>query len=257
MTDTALAPAKLDIGKVVTDTFGVLGRNLPTFLGLSALLAGLPAAIQALGSRQIMIGAAAVARTPAVGNLGLQLVGALLLVVGYYLLLAALVNATVADLNGRKASINELIQTAAGRFWPLLGVMILMSLGVFIAAVALLIPGLMLMTAWAVVVPVKVVENPRDNQAFSRSLFLTRGNRWRIFGLLVLYVIGVWIVEVVLGVIGLGLRAIMPVVGTVATSALIAILINPVGATGTAVLYFELRRIREGVGPEALAAVFD
>ena len=118
MTDTALAPAKLDIGKVVTDTFGVLGRNLPTFLGLSALLAGLPAAIQALGSRQIMIGAAAVARTPAVGNLGLQLVGALLLVVGYYLLLAALVNATVADLNGRKASINELIQTAAGRFWP-------------------------------------------------------------------------------------------------------------------------------------------
>jgi tetrahydromethanopterin S-methyltransferase subunit D len=29
------------------------------------------------------------------------------------------------------------------------------------------------------------------------------------------------------------------------------------GATGGAVLYFELRRIKEGVGVEALASIFD
>ena len=34
-------------------------------------------------------------------------------------------------------------------------------------------------------------------------------------------------------------------------------LFSLVGATGTAVIYVELRRIREGASPEHLAAIFD
>ena len=254
MTDTALATAKLDIGRVIRETFGVIGRNFPTFFVLALLLVGLPALLQALLAPRIDLTAAAFRRPP---NSTLSSLASVLVAVGYYVLLGALTYGVVTDLTGRKSSIPECLRIGLQRFWPLVGLLILMVLGLALGFVLLIVPGFILMTMWAVVVPAKVVENPPIMQAFSRSRTLTKGSRWRVFGLLLLYTALILIVETVFGVLAGGLRQLIASEAAIVIFPLITVCNALFGTTGTAVIYFELRRIREGVGPESLAAVFD
>ncbi len=55
----------------------------------------------------------------------------------------------------------------------------------------------MMAVAWSVTVPVYVVEQTEVFSAFTRSADLTRGHRWRIFGLFVIYLVAIIIVEMV------------------------------------------------------------
>ncbi len=254
MTDTGTASAKIQIGQVMRQTFGVLGRNFPTFLILSLLLVGIPALIQALGQPRVNLGT-----VPAVApaNQLLNGVGSILFLIGYYILVGALTSGAVADLNGRKVGLSEALRVGLRRFWPLVGLVIVMSLGMVLGFLVLIVPGLWLLTAWSVVVPVKVVENVPFGQTFSRSLALTKGNRWRIFGLMLLYGLVILVVEGLFVVVAGGLRALLSSGVLVFVLPLANVLSCMVTATGTAALYFELRRVREGVGPEALASVFD
>jgi len=102
--------------------------------------------------------------------------------------------------------------------------------------------------------------------AFGRSNQLTKGNRWRIFGLFVV----IWLLLLVVGtVLGLVSAASMYSAGALENPAAAAlspvnIVINIVQQTITgmlftalfSVLYVELRRAREGLGAEGLAEIF-
>src|SRR6185295_18388499 len=103
--------------------------------------------------------------------------------------------------------------------------------------------------------PVTVVERPGIFAAFGRSAELTRGNRWRVFGIsLVVGVIG-WVINLLAGLTSLvtaGNAYAMSLVGWIATAALIV-----VGSVVAAVVYYYLRIAREGVSIEDIAAVFD
>jgi cytochrome c biogenesis protein CcdA len=46
----------------------------------------------------------------------------------------------------------------------------------------LVIPGIILIVGWGVAVPACVQEDLRPIQALSRSWYLTKGNFWRLFG---------------------------------------------------------------------------
>ena len=63
---------------------------------------------------------------------------------------------------------------------------ILAGLGVVIGLVLLIVPGLVLMTWWAVIIPVVVLEKRSAGEAFTRSRELVRGNGWGVFGVIVL-----------------------------------------------------------------------
>jgi hypothetical protein len=135
----------------------------------------------------------------------------------------------------------------------------------------LIVPGLILMVIWSVAVPAKVVEKIGVFDAFTRSRDLTRGRRWPIFGLFVLYAIAAWDPErPVLAAFAPfalakgrpngrddgGFASSISVIQLVADP-LIATITTLVSTAGLATLYSELRGSREGVGPEALASVFD
>jgi len=245
MADTSPS-AKLEIGRVIRQTFGVLGRNFGPLFLMALLLVGVPALIQNLGNPGVL-GPILPKGVPL-----LILVGLLLFLAGYYVLVGALTSATVADLNGRKLDLGECLRVGVRRFWPLLGLTIVTGLAVAVGLFLLIVPGLWLMTVWAVVGPVKVVEDVPFGQTFGRSLALTEGNRGRVTGLLLLY--GVFLV--LLSALSTALDIAGGVFAAVVT-ALVQTLNALVAASLTAVLYFELRRVREGVGPESLASVFD
>ena len=260
---TAAAPAKIGFGRVIQGVFGVLARNFVTFLILTVVLLGVPAVIVGLGFAQ-MIGGGVAAGGALIG------VGYLVMMLTLSILQAALIHTTVADLNGRRATVAEGLSTGLRHALPILGVMILFGLGVAFGAVLLIVPGIMLAVAWFVAIPSQVVERTGVFGAFSRSGRLTKDNRWRIFGLLVLWWIAYTVIQTtLLNIVGAGapgagavgaasgavLAAIPPAYWVVLL--LLTVANTMISGAGVAVIYYELRRVKEGVGPEALAAVFD
>jgi hypothetical protein len=254
MSTTSISTANLDIGRVIQTTFGVIGRNFAVFALLSLCFAGIPALIAGFGQMGITN------NTGAGSNWVTWLVASLVQFVALYVLQGALTHGTVLDLNGRKASFLSCLETGLRNALPLVALGIVTGIALVFGFIFLIVPGLMMLTAWAVTVPAMVVERRGVFEAFTRSADLTRGQRWSVFGLIVLYIVASWILGFIIaiptGVMAATTGAITTWPGIVAT-AIASVLQGILAATGGAVLYFELRRIKEGVGHEELAAIFD
>jgi uncharacterized membrane protein len=97
-----------------------------------------------------------------------------------------------------------------------------------------------------------VAERVGPIASLTRSAALTKGNRWRIFGLVVL-------VFLISGAIALASRPLQIYLGT--AGVIIAYLATGVAEafknTLYAVQFHDLRVSREGIGTERIAAVFD
>jgi len=125
-----------------------------------------------------------------------------------------------------------------------------------------IVPGVMMAVAWIVAVPALVVERTGVFGAMSRSAELTRGHRWPIFGLLVIYIIAAAIISSMVSVVvgaaaaSVSTAAMQPTLQLIAQP-LVSVITKLISSAGVASIYFELRSTREGIGPEALAAVFD
>lgn len=270
MTDTATGARPFEIGRVINRTFGAIGRNFVAFLLLAVILGGLPNLLFTWAQLKVT----GVTPSLAPQTLVLWFGGFLVVLLGSLILQAAIVHATIADLKGRRADVGETLGAGLRNCGPLLLLGILTWLGLMLGFLLLIVPGIILAVVWSVAIPVKVAENTGVLEAFSRSRDLTRGRRWPIFGLFLIYMVLVWIVQAL--VMGLGLAVAGALHGplnasgdgatafldvfqrsTLITSPITVTLIAMVSASGLAALYYELRASREGVGAEALAAVFE
>ncbi len=251
--------ANLDIGRVIQQTFGVLGRNIVTFLVLSVILVGIPGVL--VGFLQLNV-----LRT---GQLFAwpTVIGGLVAGLAAVILQATIIYGTVTDLNKAPASLADCLRVGLRIFVPVLAIGFLLTLAIGAGFVLLLVPGFMMLCAWCLCVPAYVVEQTGIFGAFSRSATLTKGNRWRIFLLMILYFIALFIIEALMGFFSAPMR--IAAGGAVAAAGALGpmrvLVFTPllntanslVGAVGVAAIYVELRRVREGVGPEGLAAIFD
>ena len=271
MTAEAVESGKLDIGRVISGTFQAIGRNFVTFAVLGLLLSGLPTGILSLVQGMWLSGQT---EAMAAGTFSFSPTyfttigyGALVALITTAILQGALIFATVQDLNGQKPQIGEALATGLRNFLPLLIVSILFGLAVVFGMILLIVPGIMIACAWCVAVPSLVADRTGIFESFSRSAELTRGNRWRVFGLFVL----LWVILLVLGMVFGAVTAAMIFSTPGALENPMAAATNPInivvsvvqqtitaviGATLIAVLYVELRRVREGAGPQWLAEIF-
>jgi hypothetical protein len=141
----------------------------------------------------------------------------------------------------RDSSLGELFGSVTPVFVPVIVVSILFGIGVAIGLVLLIIPGLILLTIWAVAIPVTVIERPGILRAFGRSRELVKGNGWQVFGTILL----VWLISIVIGAIGgLIADAIGGVIGALVV-AIVSALIAPVIALASALIYFALVGAKE------------
>jgi hypothetical protein len=257
MTAFASAAPRFEMGRVVSRTFGAIGRNWVVFGAISLLFGAIPYGIlQWLQMGEIDT------QTRAFSFSWWGPLSYVVDLLSSCLIQAALVHGTIVDLNGRRANFGDCLSTGLRYMLPVLGVGFLMGLGLLLGLVLLIVPGILMGLAWLVAVPAAVVERTGVTAAFTRSANLTRNHRGAIFGLMVCYWIVVWVVTMVMGALTLGAAygaaadTGLRIGSAVFTGAFQAI-IGMLGATGIAAIYYELRSIKEGVAPETLLSVFD
>jgi hypothetical protein len=155
-------------------------------------------------------------------------------------LFTAMVVGLVADTRDdhEHPSVGQLFGSVAPVFDRVVLVGVVAGIGIFIGFIAIVIPGLMLATVWAVATPVVVRERPRGLRALGRSRELVRGNAWSVFSVIFILVFLVGIVTS-----GIGLAADSAGVGVgVIVRVVVEIVTAPVGAFAGAVLYRDLSK---------------
>jgi len=245
--------ARFEIGRVLGNTFGLIGRNLIPFLLLAILFAGL---------RGWLLNTDA----PLVSSWA-PFAASILSLVFAMVLQGALTRAAVDDLSGKGVSFSGALGQGVAHILPLIGLGILAGIAFVIGLALIIVPGLFLIVRWAVAGPAIVVEDLGPTGAMGRSADLSRGHRWAIFGLLVLYAIvaygGIFGLAFLNNALGwpnatdasFGNFTTLQLAATGIDAALQAVL-SLISTVGTAAIYFELRRVKEGVDIEALAATF-
>jgi hypothetical protein len=249
-----------NIGSVLSNTFAVMGHNFVTFAVIAAL-----AEIPIVAFSWFLIGLNPFAPAPLAvppgfslfTYLGMAGAGGLVAFVFRCILQAALIHGSVADLNGRRASFADCLGTGLKSALPLIVIAILAALGLCVGFVLLIVPAIILSVGWSVIVPVRVVEQKAIFDVFGRSWQLTSGYRWPIFGLFIIVGLGSLALQFVITPLSGLISGSSESAIYMAAAVIVRVVLAMFGATLVGVVYYELRSVKEGIGPEALAAVFD
>ncbi len=246
MTEISMASGKLNVGGVFNQAFATL-KAKPLFFVFTGLMFGI--AHLAL-SRSGINGPDPSAISP-----GLVLVGVLLLVVLGAISQTLAARATEGPL-GTTASLD--FAPAVQAALPTLMNVVLTTLAcvflTFLGLIAFVLPGIFILLMLCVALPACILEGLSPIAALKRSRDLTRGNRWRLLGLVLLnglILIGVGIVVS----LPLGLASTLPGPAGGVFSIISSAVEGFVGVF-IAVLYthafLDLRRLHEASAPAPL-----
>lgn len=193
--------------------------------------------------------------------------GWVLLISLQYLLTAVIVYGTLQYLQGKRPGFLPPLLQGFRRLFPIAGVAVITSILFLIGFVLLIVPGVVIALMLCVAIPVVMVERPGVLAALSRSRELTKGSRWPLFGLFLVTMLFITVVQFVVAVpldsllfsdaltftIGVTAGAIIGAIASLAvqlfTTVFIAVVIG--------VAYHDLRVAKEGVSTEQIASVFD
>jgi uncharacterized membrane protein len=254
----------VSIGNIFARAFGTLGSNPVATLGIAFLFGALPTLIlyslaQTLGSQIVAsLGWAAV--------IAMGVLSALIAIVLSMITQGALVRATVAFSEGRKASFAESAMAGLRVALPLFLLGIASAVAIAFGLVLLVVPGVILYVIWSVAAPALVEEKLGPIEALGRSRGLTRGARWTVFGLIVILFVINWMFSGLVGIINImtyggpadiasGGWEGLPL-GYIVTNVISGTITSAIWGVVQSSLYVELRDWKEGPRTEALAEIF-
>jgi hypothetical protein len=239
------AQGEFRIGRVFSQAMAVLSRNFLTFF-VVALVAGLP--------RVLLLESAGRGVADGTGAVAKIVLGIFLSIVLGTLAQAVLLYGAFQDMRGRPVSLADCLRIGLARFFPIIGLAICMSVGIMVGFVLLIVPGVILAVMWFVSTPACVVEQLGPLASMARSSELTKGHRWKIFGMLLLVLIGAGIIGAVIGAaLGLTGSSILVTLGTLVWTGIWGAFY----AIFVVVTYHDLRVAKEGTDVHQIAAVFD
>ena len=237
--------APFRVGVALSKTFSIFSSRLGSFL-LLALIPLIPVLVLTL---LLLSGAQKGSLGPGAGAVG-ALSGFLTFVLQIVAQATALYGA-FQQMGGRPFSIGDSLSAGLQRSLPVIGVALLSGLGMVLAALLFVIPGIIVACMLYVAVPVCVIEKAGVFESLNRSAVLTKEYRWQIFGLLALVTIVAFIGGFVVTLLG----------GVVLWARLLSfgwqVAMTAFGAVLAAVVYHDLRVAKEGVEVGDLANVFD
>jgi hypothetical protein len=225
--------ARLDVGAVIRRVFNIYVDQAPVLMPAAAVVFVFTGILSALLT----------AASPT-----LALIGLIISLVATTLFTGMVVELVADVQDGRRdSSPGQLLRAASPVLGQLILVGIVAGVAIVIGFVLFIVPGLVLLTIWAVFAPVIVLERPPGLGALRRSRELVHGNGWQVFGVICVLII---LVVVISGVIEVAADSAGTGVGVV-VRVIVGVLTAPLSSLAAAVLYFELRGARTGAGPAA------
>lgn len=259
MTDASLPKPPLGVGTIISDSFGVYFRNfLPFYLVVlapSLLLLPLTAVMTA--------GEAVSPGSPPGAVFWIYMAATMAVLI---LQMIVLVRMTEAARAGRSVSPFAALKGSLGVLAPTALLYFLSALAATICIIFFLLPGLWLGAVLSVTAPA-VILGGAGFGGMGRSARLTKGYRWPIIGLYILF----WVfLAVIFAVLQAGQMAALDVwayaeftvasanagIGFLVVTTLLGAAFYPVFYILPAMLFLRLRDIKEGGGDEALTDVF-
>jgi hypothetical protein len=239
------AASGLRIGDILNRSLGLWSKLVMPY-GLIYAVAAAPNVLQTLAIREHRVA------TP--GSVGLMVGLVTIVAVLFGVLAQGVVMSAASSVAERgTATLSVAIYAAMKRFFPLIGAAVCMGFTVVLGFVLLVVPGLMLITAYFVVVPACVLEGLGPINSLRRSARLTKGYRWRIFGLVlimvVLSLVGSLLARVGVLMLGSVGAAILQLIATAAVGVFTSVV--------SVVAYRDMVAAKEGFGGQRIASVFD
>jgi hypothetical protein len=180
--------------------------------------------------------------------------------IGSALITAACVKAVSDAYLDHPTGIGISLRFAGRRLAAVIGMEILLSLGLVLAFIALIIPGIWLYASWSVAMPALLVEGRGPASSLGRSLKLVQGRWWPTAGvLLVSYVLVTIVSAIVQGLLSAVAAlpshpsVVLAVVVATLSGTVGAVISNPFRAAVTTILYYDLRVRKEGYDLQVLA----
>jgi hypothetical protein len=215
---------RVDVGQVLSRTFSVYTAQAATLLPAAFVVFLVVGVINGLLASTLILFPLTFAIRIIAGTL-------------YQGMVVALVN-DVQD-GRRDYTVRELFEAVTPVLLPLIVAGLLAGIGIGIGLILVIVPGLFLLTIWSVIGPAIVVERVGAIDAFGRSSHLTKGDRWPVFGVIVIVFIIVAVINGIFTAIAAaaGDAVILRIILNVLSSTITA----PIAALVGAVLYFALR----------------
>ena len=256
MTDASLPAGRFTegdfrVGHVFSKAWSVFSQNFLTFV----LVTGI-ASLPSLLFPQPAPGTEA---NP-FANAGMGLLAVFLMIVLGTLSQAIVLYGAFQVMRGRPIDLVESARIGMRRFFSIVGIAISVPVLCVLASVFFVIPGMILYVMWFVAAPICVVEQLGPFRSMGRSRELTKGHRWKIFGLQLLILIPALIVGAIIGAVMIasmgGFLAVAAALGTT-LGQVVNVIWTAFYAIVIVVTYHDLRVAKEGVDTEQIAAVFE
>jgi hypothetical protein len=268
MSNMALRP--LRVGEILDTSIKLYARNARTLIGAAAV-AVIPLQILSAvvllsvydSGQDIPTGYSnlfkAVPTADANARAGAGGITTLVSVLTVAFVSAACVHAVSSAYLDHPLSIGETVRFGARRLLPLLGMLILLYLGLVIAFVLLIIPGIWLYAAWGVATPALLIEHLNPFRALGRSYRLVKGRWWATAGVILVSTLMVTILSsIVSGILtAIALTSnpslVFAVIISLLSGVVAGLIVQPFQATVLTVLYYDLRVRHEGYDLHLLA----
>ena len=253
---------QFEVGTVITRTFSVWRSNVLTFSLLTvasdapivamSLIAGVPIpGMTAPNRNPFHPGQTPLSFPTSIWFAYLATMVLVLIQVG------GITQAVMSHLSGKRVSVPEMITAGLKRFFPMLGVILVSYLMLVFGLVLLIVPGVILVCALSVTIPVSVLERQGIFGPISRSFFLTKGHRLAIFlAALIFFVVFAAVYTFGSFMLPTYTASFSPMLGTLLGLAL-NIAFGSLAWILPCVIYHDLRVAKEGLDPQQLSAVFD
>jgi hypothetical protein len=208
----------------------VIGEALETYRSQAAPLLG--GALLVIGIAGVIEGLLSVS-----GSVVLGLLGAFVGLAAGFLYTGYVVKLVQDVRDGRRDfTVGELFSHATPYLWTLILAGILAGIAIAIGLILIIVPGLILLTIWAVISPAIVVEDKGVMDAFGRSRELVRGHGWQVFGAIVL----AFLIIVAVGIVASLIGAAIGDAGLVILRAVGNVITAPIWALVASILFFDL-----------------